>query len=103
MNDGQPTEYSITNMPVAAFWERVEIFKKVDDEILGDIREAGRNHKSEAANYDLLDAFVLVITASELTGDTTALPQNWPAYDRKEPKDLPMEMVYPERSEQRDS
>jgi len=75
----------------------------VDEEILGIIREAGKGLECEATNDDLLDAFVLAITASELTGDTKTLPQNWPDDDRGDRKDLRMEMVYAERGEQRDS
>jgi len=96
LNDGQPTEYSKTGAPVAAFWERNEILETVDKEIYGVIREAGTGLESEATNDDLLDAFVLAITASELTGDTKTLPQNWPANDQGDPEDLPMEMVYAE-------
>jgi len=94
LNDGQATKYSKTGLPVAAFWERVEILERVDGDILGDIREGGRDLDNEATNEDLIDAFVLAITASQITREIYTLPQEWSVTDRKDSKGLPMEMVY---------
>jgi len=98
LNDRQSTRYSKTGVPVAAFWERVEILERVDGGILGDIRSAGRELESKAKNDDLLDAFVLAITGSPLTDSVKSLPRDPPENDNGDPKGLPMEMVYAEFS-----
>jgi len=98
LNDRQSTRYSKTGVPVAAFWERVEILERVDGGILGDIRSAGKELKSKAKNDDLVDAFVLAITGSPLTHSVKSLPRNPSENDDGDPKGLPMEMIYAESS-----
>lgn len=87
-------QFSKTGQPAAAFWERVETLKTVDDQVLGDLRVAGETvtewDDAECSNDDLLDAFVLAVTASGLTGELRQLPEE-PKIDEKE---LPMEIVY---------
>jgi len=98
LNNGQSTSHSKTGVPVAAFWERVEILEKIDEEILGDIRNAGIELESKAKNDDLLDAFGLAITGSPLTDPVKSLPRDPPENDNGDLKGLPMEMVYAEFS-----
>jgi len=98
LNDERSTRYSKTGVPVGAFWERVEILEKIDEEILSDIRSAGRGLESKAKNDDLLDAFVLAITGSSLTDPVKFSPGEPPENDDGDPKDLPMEMAYAEFS-----
>lgn len=98
LNSEEPTQYSKTSAPVAAFWERVEILEDVDTQILNDIRKAGSGLQSEATNDDLLDAFVLAVTGTPLTGKLKSLPKESPEEDDGDPKGLPMEMVYAEFS-----
>lgn len=49
--------------------------------------------KTEVTNDGLLDAFVLAITTSSLTGEVKSLSGEWPEGDTGDPKDLLMEMV----------
>lgn len=76
---------------MAAFWERVEILERVDEEVLADLRTAGRDLDAGASLDDLLDAFVLAVTASSLTGTLETLPADG---TERDPTGLPMEMVY---------
>jgi len=94
LNDQQSTRYSKTGMPVAAFWERVEILERIDETIIDDIRSAGTDLRSKAKNDDLLDAFALAITGSPLTDPVKPLPRDPPENDDGDPKGLPMEMAY---------
>jgi predicted RNase H-like nuclease len=95
LNDGQATEYSKTGRPIAGFWERIEILERVDDAICRDVRAAGTDLVTEGSNDDLLDAFVLAVAASPLTGELRSLPAEWPDGDPGDPAGLPIEIVYP--------
>ena len=46
---------------------------------------------------DLLDAFVLAVTASDRTGSLRTLPPADSAAAERDPSGLPMEMVYSRR------
>jgi len=95
--DERPMTNSKTGQPAAAFWERVDVLEGVDDDILGEIRTAGSGLAGGASLDDLLDAFVLAVTASDRTGPLQTLPPaDSPAAER-DPADLPMEMVYSKR------
>lgn len=91
----QPTTYSKTGQPAAAFWERVDVLESVDKEILDRIQVGGTNVDGRVSNDDLIDAFVLALTASSLTGPCQRLPDQ-PATAIEDPVGLPMEMVYAE-------
>lgn len=90
LNDQRPTAHSKTAEPLAAFWERVGLLERADEEILRDVRDAGMDVVCEASNDDLLDAFALAVTASELTGDLRTLPDA----PERDARGLPMEMAY---------
>lgn len=95
LNDGTPTRHSKTGQPAAAFWERVGILGGVDDDFRDALFSAGetvRTWDAALSNDDLLDAFALAVTASDLTGDLRTLPDD-PETDAE---GLRMEMVYAE-------
>ncbi|WP_435348306.1 DUF429 domain-containing protein [Haloarchaeobius sp. HRN-SO-5] len=89
-----PMAYSKTGQPAAAFWERVEVLEPVDEEFVTHLRAAGNAVRDwadpELSNDDLLDAFVLALTAREGAGDYRTLPAE-PATDAA---GLRMEMVF---------
>ncbi|WP_435320139.1 DUF429 domain-containing protein [Haloarchaeobius sp. TZWSO28] len=91
---GEPMQYSKTGQPAAAFWERVAVLESIDDDFTDNLAEAGKTitewETPELSNDDLLDAFVLALTAREGFGDYQTLPEE-PVEDEKE---LSMEMVY---------
>jgi predicted RNase H-like nuclease len=89
----QPTTYSKTGQPAAAFWERVGILEPIDEGVLDDLQDAGTHIGGQAGNDDLIDAFALAMTASALTGRCHRLPDR-PAEEIEDPTGLPMEMVY---------
>lgn len=97
LNEKTATEYSKTQQPAAAFWERVAILDKIDSEILGHIGEGGTGLDAKVGNDDLVDAFALALTASPKTGQLRTLPADQPADDDCDPTNLPMEMVYAHR------
>lgn len=91
LNDGGAMEYSKTQQPAGAFWERVDVLEDADGDVLGRIREAGTGLCAEVSNDDIVDAFALALTASPLTGELRTLG------GEKDPNGLPMEMVYAEK------
>ncbi|WP_117592478.1 DUF429 domain-containing protein [Haloprofundus halophilus] len=89
-NDEEAIEYSKTSQPLTAFWSRVNVLERVDEDVLTHLRDGGLAVETEASNDDLLDAFVLALTASARTGPLQTLPED----PEDDPKGLPMEMVY---------
>ena len=94
LNDKSPTTHSKTGAPASAFWERIDILETVDSAVLEHVRTVGRCLSAEVTNDDILDAFVLALTASPRTGPLQQLPKKWPSDDPGDPANLPMEMVY---------
>ena len=95
LNGESATEYSKTGQPAPAFWERIEILETIDGSIIDDIRDASTDLMAEVGNDDVIDAFVLALTASPKTGPLQALPEELTHGDTGDPTgDLPMEMVY---------
>jgi len=92
-NDEEATEYSKTGQPAAAFWERIDILERLDPDLLECVRAAGTGIGGTVANDDLLDAFILALTASPFTGPLRTLPREADG-DQRDPTGLPMEMVY---------
>ena len=94
LNDDEPMGFSKTSQPAAAFWERLSVLESVDENVLEAISEAGETVASwnvpECSNDDLLDAFALALTASDLTGGLETLP----ADPEEDDKQLSMEIVY---------
>ena len=66
LNGKSATEYSKTGQPAAAFWERIEILEVIDDTIIDDVHDASTDLDAEVGNDDIIDAFVLALTASRL-------------------------------------
>jgi len=93
----RPMAYSKTGQPAAAFWERVGVLETVDDAILADVRAAGTDLGGGTSMDDLLDAFVLAVTASDLTGSLRTLPPADSPRVERDPAGLPMEMGYSKR------
>jgi predicted RNase H-like nuclease len=90
LNDRSPTGYSKTGQGAAAFWERIDILEHADEEVLTHVRDAGSGLDAGVDNDDILDAFVLALTAHPGTGDLRTLPGEPPIDERG----LPMEMVH---------
>jgi predicted RNase H-like nuclease len=90
----RPMEYSKTGQPAAAFWERVDVLEGVDDGILRDLQAGGTGIGGQASTDDLVDAFALAVTASDLTGSLRTLPPADSPDAERDPAGLPMEMVY---------
>ncbi|PSP24894.1 DUF429 domain-containing protein [Halobacteriales archaeon QH_10_65_19] len=93
----RPMEYSKTRQPAAAFWERVDVLEAVDDGVLRDLQAGGAGIGGQASIDDLVDAFALAITASDLTGSLRTLPPADSRDAERDPAGLPMEMVYSRR------
>lgn len=98
LNNGNATRYSKTSQPAAAFWERIDILKSISPDVLHHIRDASRDLNAKVGNDDVVDAFVLALTASPKTGPLRTLPDERPAEDEGDPTGLPMEMVYARQS-----
>lgn len=96
LNSQSETEYSKTQQPAAAFWERVSILENADTQVLTHIRKGGSDLDAKVGNDDLIDAFSLALTASQETASLQTLPEEWPDGDQGDPTGLPMEMVYAE-------
>ena len=95
LNGREAMNTSKTGQPAAAFWERVGVLETVDDEFRDALFDAGETvaeWNAALSNDDLLDAFALAVTASDLTGDLRTLPET-PETDGE---GLRMEMVYAE-------
>lgn len=97
LNGDEPMRHSKSRRPLMAFWERVEALERVQQDVLGTVRTAALELDTEADNSDLLDAFVLAVTASPLTDDLQTLPPK----PEEDPEGLPMEMVYARPYEER--
>lgn len=95
LNGESATEYSKTGQPAAAFWERIGILETIDGTIVDNVRDAATDLDAKVGNDDVIDAFVLALTASPKTGPLRTLPDKWPDDDPGDPTgELPMEMVY---------
>ncbi|WP_435365462.1 DUF429 domain-containing protein [Haloarchaeobius sp. DYHT-AS-18] len=93
-NEKSAMQFSKTGQPAAAFWERVAVLETIDDDFTDHLAEAGKTiaawETPELSNDDLLDAFVLALTAREGFDDYQTLPEE-PVEDDE---GLSMEMVY---------
>lgn len=96
LNGREPTTHSKTGRPAAAFWERVAVLERTDPGFRDALFAAGETvaewERPELSNDDLLDAFALAVTASDLTGSLETLPPD-PETDGE---GLRAEMVYAE-------
>lgn len=93
----EPTEFSKTGQPAAAFVERIDRLEAIDPDVIPRLRTAGSDLDAAVGVDDLVDAFALAVTASPLTGEFRTLPHENSGDDTADPGDptgLPMEMVY---------
>lgn len=80
---------SCSKTTAEGFWERVSALERLDDAMVEHLRRAASG-LGGASNDDLLDAFVLALTASAEEGDLRTLPEKPETDD----EGLPMEIVY---------
>jgi len=96
LNGHAAATHSKTGQPAAAFWERVGILGAVDSGFRESLFAAGETVRGwddpQLSNDDLLDAFALAVTASDLTGELRTLPEA----PERDAEGLRMEMVYAE-------
>lgn len=89
LGDG-PMRYSKTGQPGAAVWERISVLRRVVPDALQILQTLGTDLDATVSNHDLLDALVLAVIASDLTGPLRTLPDDPPT----DAVGLPMEIVY---------
>ncbi|MBB6646085.1 DUF429 domain-containing protein [Halobellus ruber] len=87
---GAPTAYSKTGQPERAFWERAAALRAVEPDVYDHLWDAASGLGCDASDDDLLDAFVVALTAR---GDATGL-ETLPADPETDPRGLPMEIVF---------
>lgn len=91
-NDGA-MEHSKTNEGAASFWERLGVLRSVEEDVFAHLSESGESCRGCGASIDdFLDAFVLALTALGDEEELHTLPE--PEDVERDPKGLPMEMVY---------
>ena len=89
--DGSEMEYSKTNDRAQAFWERVAVLRKVEEDVYDHLWEVGTGDlEGEPSNDDIVDAFAVALTAR---GDEEGL-ETLPEEPEVDDVGLPMEMVY---------
>lgn len=89
LDGGSPAQYSKTGQPAAAFWERIDVLETADEAVLDHVRRAGAGIDAAVGNDDIVDAFVLALTARPGAGSLETLPAEPPV----DAEGLPMEMV----------
>ncbi|OLZ41419.1 hypothetical protein A6E15_10640 [Natrinema saccharevitans] len=95
LNGESATKYSKTGQPAAAFWERIGILETIDGTVVDAVRDASTGLDATVGTDDVIDALVLALTASPITGRLHTLPNERPEDDGGDPTDeLPMEMAY---------
>lgn len=90
LNKGNPMEHSKTSESAKAFWERVSVLEEIDPGILQTIRRIANNVDGSVSHDDILDALVLALTASPLTGELESLPSE----RETDEEDLPKQIWY---------
>jgi predicted RNase H-like nuclease len=84
-------DYSKRSQPAAAFWERLDILETVDSDTVLHVHDAAADLNAKVGNDDIIDAFVLALTASPLTSDPLTLSEDSMPTD---PRGLPMQITY---------
>ncbi|WP_439028239.1 DUF429 domain-containing protein [Haloarchaeobius sp. DT45] len=96
-NEESAMQFSKTGQPAAAFWERVTVLERIDADFIDDLVAAGQSVAEwddpapELSNDDVLDAFVLALTAKIGHEDGYRTLPEEPTIDRENHR---MEMVY---------
>lgn len=89
---GRATRASKTGEPRAAFLERVGILEALGVDAVADLRAAGEQLACSGGIDDLVDAYVLALTASPATGELVGLPSD--GEESRDPRGLPMRIWY---------
>jgi predicted RNase H-like nuclease len=90
---GQPMQYSKTGQPRRAYWERVTALRKQEPDVYDHIwSAAAETSDTEASTDDLVDAFVVALTARGPESGLRTLPDS----PERDETGLPMEIVYRE-------
>lgn len=90
---GQPMHHSKTQAPEPAYWERMAALRAVEPDVYDHIWTAANSGFDGAVSTDdLVDAFVVGLTARADDGTLRTLPEEPESDD----EGLPMEMVYRE-------
>ncbi len=88
---GYPMKNSKTQQPRNAVIERTRALRPLDSEIENAVSQADDEIGDSAEKHDIIDAFVLALTASQPKDKLRTIPDN-PPLDKE---GLPMEIVYP--------
>jgi predicted RNase H-like nuclease len=91
LNDKKPMQYSKTSQPEKAYHERRSVLKTINTDLLSHLGEAENKLPSSTTKDDLMDAFVLSISATPHTARLQTLPENPPTDNHN----LSMEISYP--------
>ena len=88
---GSPMTYSKTRQPKRAFWERLAALRAVEPDVYDHLWAATESGlDGDASDDDLLDAFVVALTARGVGSGLKTLPPD----PETDPRGLPMEIVY---------
>lgn len=85
---GEPMRYSKTGDPRRAYWERVAVLRTVEPDVYDHLWTAASTADAAASTDDLVDAFVVALTAR--SDRLRTLPEA----PEQDDEGLPMEMVY---------
>lgn len=88
---GRPMQYSKTGQPRQAYWERVGVLREQEPEVYDHIWSAAEEISgTEASTDDLVDAFVVALTARRPESELQTLLKS----PERDETGLPMEIVY---------
>lgn len=87
---GRPMEYSKTQAPGPAYWERVGTLRRVEADVYDHLWTAAQADLGATTTDDLVDAFAVALTARGDAAGLATLPED-PEHDER---GLPMEIVY---------
>jgi predicted RNase H-like nuclease len=88
---GRPMAFSKTGQPERAYWERGDTLRMREPDVYDHIWTAAEElSETEASTDDLIDAFVVALTARGPESELQTLPEDPP----QDPTGLPMEIVY---------
>ncbi len=90
LNGGHSMRHSKTAESAKAFRERIDVLESIQPDILDLVETVADDVDRSVTNDDILDAFVLALSASPLTGDLHSLPSK--RYDDIE--ELPKQIWY---------
>jgi predicted RNase H-like nuclease len=90
---GRPMQYSKTGSPERAYWERLSVLRTVEPDVYDHFWQAATDgFDATVSTDDLVDVFVVALTARGLQASFRTLP----ADPEQDDRGLPMEIVYRE-------